>query len=154
MQKIRRATKDDINVLVQLRVDFFEELGHFKHDTQREEFRKVTDTYIKDALLNGTFVVLVAEENEKIIATSGLVFFEKPPTPRNPSGREGYIMNIYTLPAYRRKGLATILLKEIIQFAMQSSAKRVWLRAEEAGKSVYEKIGFTYVDGIMEMVWK
>ena len=36
----------------------------------------------------------------------GVSFFEVMPTYNNPSGTKAYIMNMYTKPEYRRKGIA------------------------------------------------
>ena len=41
------------------------------------------------------------------MATSSLAVFERPPTVQH-SGREGYILNMYTTPTWRRRGLARL----------------------------------------------
>jgi ribosomal protein S18 acetylase RimI-like enzyme len=72
----------------------------------------------------------------KCDATSGLVFFQRPPYNGNLSGLEAYIMNIDTIPMWRDQGIATALLKEIISFVRATEAKRLWLHATEDGKSL------------------
>ncbi|WP_375475066.1 hypothetical protein [uncultured Nostoc sp.] len=43
----------------------------------------------------GKFLAWVAEVDSQIVATSGLVFFQRPPYNGNLSGLEAYIMNQY-----------------------------------------------------------
>ncbi|MFX0162016.1 MAG: GNAT family N-acetyltransferase, partial [Candidatus Hodarchaeota archaeon] len=74
---------------------------------------------------------------------------EKPPIHGNLTGREAYIMNMYTLPEWQNKGLATNLLKEIIKFIKETNVQRIRLHATEAGKKIYEKIGFVSVSSEM-----
>lgn len=91
--------------------------------------------------------------NNQIVATSGLVFFQRPPYNGNFSGLEAYVMNVYTIPMWRGQGIGTALLKEIINFVRATEAKRLWLHATEDGKRIYEKLGFVSTSKEMEMVW-
>ena len=52
-------------------------------------------------------------------------------------------MNMYTVPRCRGRGIATAILREILDFAKGSGLKRLRLTATPAGRPVYEKIGFT-----------
>jgi GNAT superfamily N-acetyltransferase len=64
-------------------------------------------------------------------------------------------MNMYTVPEWRGRGVATALLREIIKFVKGTGARRIWLRATEEGRPVYEKAGFSPVTSYsyMELVW-
>ncbi|MEH2142223.1 GNAT family N-acetyltransferase [Nostoc sp.] len=89
----------------------------------------------------------------QIIATSGLVFFQRPPYNSNLSGLEAYVMNVYTIPMWRGQGIPTALLKEIISFVRATEAKRLWLHATEDGKRIYEKLSFVSTSKEMEIIW-
>ena len=39
-------------------------------------------------------------------STGGISYFQVMPTYHNPTGRKAYIMNMYTKPDYRRRGIA------------------------------------------------
>jgi GNAT superfamily N-acetyltransferase len=88
-------------------------------------------------------VAFVAETDGQIVATSGMVVYEAPPTGGNPTGVEGYIMNMYTLPEWRGHGLARRLLDCLTEHARGLGARRVWLRASAQGRRVYEPYGFS-----------
>ncbi|MGG0288901.1 GNAT family N-acetyltransferase [Peribacillus butanolivorans] len=64
---------------------------------------------------------------------------------------EAYILNMYTIPEYRGKGLAKRMLKKCIDESRNSGVKRVWLHASKDGKHLYKKMGFTTKDSEMEL---
>jgi GNAT superfamily N-acetyltransferase len=105
--------------------------------------------YFRRKLASGDFLAFLAEEGGQIVATSGMVVYEAPPTPGNPSGVEGYIMNMYTVPGARGRGLATRLVDALVEEARTLGARRTWLRASDAGKPVYERYGFHQYDRYM-----
>lgn len=41
-----------------------------------------------------------------MVGTGGISFYQVMPTYHNISGKKAYIMNVYTQPDYRRKGIA------------------------------------------------
>ncbi len=153
MATIRRATVDDVEELLQLRLKLSRETGDLRRDDPAREFIEGTRSYLLDTLPTGRFLAWVAEIERRIIATSGLVFFEKPPTAQNLAGLEAYVMNMYTLPEWRGQGIATSLMQEIIRYVKTTSARRIWLRTTRDGQHVYEHSGFRFTEGDMELVW-
>ncbi len=65
-----------------------------------------------------------------------------PPSPQNPLGRSGYIMNMYTVPSWRRQGIATTILQKLFEVASQRGYRRVSLHALPEAQSIYDKSGF------------
>lgn len=149
MFHVRAATIDDLDVLTNLRVTFLEQLGDLTDEYHREAFRGATYAYLREALPAGKFLAWVAEFEERIVGTSGLVLFEQAPTPSNLSGVEAYILNMYTLPEWRGRGIAQALLREIIAYAHSKQVPYLWLYATKAGRPVYEKLGFTLLTDAM-----
>lgn len=147
---IRQANLDDLDVLVKLRLALLHEA-----ELPKEEPTLVTTAirdYLAKSVVTGEFVGFVGESDRLIIGTSGVVFFKRPPHYGNLSGVEAYIMNIYTRPQWRGKGVATALLGETINFIKKTEACRIWLQATEAGKPLYEKFGFTSTNNEMELL--
>lgn len=66
-----------------------------------------------------------------IVATSGVSFSTVPPSFGNVSGEEAYVMNMYTLPRARKKGIGTILLGKIIEEITEKKIKKVRLLTTE-----------------------
>jgi GNAT superfamily N-acetyltransferase len=149
MPMIRMATSDDIEVLTDLRVAMFEEIGDITDEKQAEAFREATYRYLSEALPQGKFLAWVAEEDGQIVGTSGLIFFEQAPTPANLVGNEGYVLNMYTVPQWRGRGIARALLEEIIRYVKNTGIPQLWLYATEEGRPLYEKMGFVALTDAM-----
>ena len=139
---IRRATLQDVEALVSLRLKLQQESGHLTEGQALSDLRRATQQYLLEALPTEAFLVWVAEVSGQIVATSGLIFSQKPPSERNLSGVEAYILNMYTLLEWRGQGIATALLHTLMTFVKRTKAHRVWMYATQDGKPLYEKAGF------------
>ena len=80
------------------------------------------------------------------MAVALLLLVEKPANFRYPTGRTGQLLNVYTRPAYRRRGLATLILQALLVEAAQRQVSLLELAATPAGKALYEKLGFRETD--------
>jgi len=81
-----------------------------------------------------------------------LVFFQKPPDPRNKTGKEAYLINFYTLPEWRRLGIASKIIDKIISYLNRMGITLFRLHTTEIARSSYEKIGFIPVDNEMVLM--
>jgi GNAT superfamily N-acetyltransferase len=85
----------------------------------------------------------VAEYGGKIVATSGMVVWQKPALYGGvESGKLGYVLNFYTIPEARGKGIATRLLNELIREARSMGLRYLHLHASKDGEPIYRKAGF------------
>ena len=138
--EIRLAGVGDVEGLVALRLAFLAEVAGA--DAADAELARTLREYFAETLPSGEFLAFVAFAGGRMVACSGMVIHRTPPRPRNRSGREGYIMNMYTLPDYRGRGLATALLARLTALAAEKGCPRVSLHALPAGRSMYLKAGF------------
>jgi GNAT superfamily N-acetyltransferase len=143
---IRQATIDDLESLVDLRLEFLREVNATNSDPS---FRDNLYGYFSRTLPAGEFLAWLAEADGAIIGTSGLVFFERPPSFNNFTGQSAYIMNMYTLPAWRGRGVATALLNRVLDYIKTTPCRSVSLHATEQGRSLYERVGFLGTDEVM-----
>lgn len=140
----RHATTNDVSALVDYRVRFLNELLNHPDDDDTRILRESLVKYFTRAITSEDFIAWVAEYEEKIIATSGMVVWEKPAIYGGAeSGKLGYLLNFYTVPEARGKGIATHLLKEMLREARSLGIKYLHLHASEDGISIYKKAGFT-----------
>jgi GNAT superfamily N-acetyltransferase len=137
---VRRATPDDIETLVCLRLEMQREIvdGHVNWNAVEE----ATRTYLTAKLPGEEFIVVVAEAEGQLVATGGVSFVTRPPSSNTLSQWECYISNMYTRPAWRRKGVATAILERTLEHARERGARRIYLRATDAGRKVYKKLAF------------
>ena len=146
---IRQAEIKDIEDVIKLRMALIKEANHIEDEEELSELEVNVTQYLQEHLTK-EFLAWVIEEDGEIVAASGLNLLSKPPTYSNPTGKEGFIMNIYVAPSHRGKGYATSLVNQIITYLKGTDYKKVSLVATSAGRSVYEKIGFKIKDSVME----
>ena len=98
---------------------------------------------MEETIEDGSFVAFIAQDQGKIVATSGVCFYRMPPYCRCPNGNAAYIMNMYTLPEYRKQGIAEKLFKQLVEEARARGVTKISLNATDAGRPLYQKLGFT-----------
>jgi GNAT superfamily N-acetyltransferase len=76
------------------------------------------------------------------VAGAGLLVVPWVASPRNPVPRIAYVLNVYTDPAYRRRGLSRRLMETIIAWCREQGFGVVHLHASEVGRPLYESLGF------------
>ena len=138
----RLIEKHDINTLTALRLEYFRET------TERaipEEVLPNTVRYLEEELATGTLVGIVAVEDEQIVAVGLLSLFSIMPTIKNPTGKRGYLFDFYTKPEYRRQGIATSILNQLMDEARNRGVSDLFLNAREMAIPIYERAGFTFL---------
>ena len=153
---IRRATLEDVAALVDLRLAFLQEMEPIEDAAELEIQQQAVRRYFTEKLADGDLLAWVAEAEGELVATGAAILMPKPPTQMNLSGLEGFVFNMYTVPAWRGKGLGTRLLDEIINYIKGTEARRIWLYASEMGEPVYARAGFTIKTRRrpeMELIW-
>lgn len=139
----RPAVNDDVPALANYRIQFLNE--HFNHpeNDDTEVVRKSLQEYFAKAIPTRNYIAWVAEHEGRKIATSGMVVWQKPAMyGAVESGKLGYLLNFYTIPQARRKGIATRLLNELISEAKSLGLKYLHLHASKDGINIYRKAGF------------
>lgn len=145
----RKATIDDLEQLVRLRLEFLREIQGGKSAEQEAEVRQAFESYLRTAMARKEFIAWVACDGEQIVGTSGLCFCMLPPSHKNVTGRAADILNMYTQSNYRNRGIATNLFKKITDEAVSLGYKNLFLHATEKGKPLYLKFGFKCTDNEM-----
>jgi GNAT superfamily N-acetyltransferase len=148
--RIRRATAADAGALARHRAEMFRDMGELPddlHDTLIEAAR----AYFIHAIADGRYVGWVAQlddESGEIIGGAGLQLRELLPRPDVARGRlvrgpQGLILNVYTERAWRRRGVAAALMRELLRWCRGNGVESVVLHASAEGRPLYEKLGFT-----------
>lgn len=145
----RLATADDVESLTALRIAFLAEVS--TSIPPGPELRAALTSYFARTLQSGEFAAYLAVADDRIVATSGLVYYHHPPSATNLHGCEAYVMNMYTLPVWRGRGIATALLEKLIEYARKTNSCRVSLHALPNARSIYLKAGFVPVDTEMRL---
>ena len=139
---IRQATVADVPDLVRLRRAMFEAMG-FDDPAQLDAADAAAAAYFAETIPTGRFHgwLAVTSANEAV-GSGGAVIDHHPPGPSNLSGRIGYVMNLVTVPRYRRRGIARRVMRVMLKWLAEQDIQRVVLHATETGRSLYEELGF------------
>jgi GNAT superfamily N-acetyltransferase len=143
---VRAATAADLEDLVRLRLEF---IRTFR--TPPEGAEVALRRYFAHAVPSGEYTGMIAEAGSRVIASGGLLVHVGPPTSWDLSGREGYVMNMYTETEWRQHGIAAAVLMALLDVARARGLRRVWLRATPAGLRVYERAGFRPIASALEL---
>lgn len=137
----RKATHNDVELLIRLRLDFLtEDRGDLGKDTTEAIISQLRDYFARQ--MNKSFVALLAEDNGQAVSAVFMAVAGKLANPSFITGKTATILNVYTYPEYRRKGIATQLLTMMIEEAKTMDISYLELSATDAGKPLYEKPGF------------
>lgn len=137
-----RAEKKDVRALIESRVVYLRAAIGEMSEAEEAETRQKLLPFFHDHLERDLFVFCARDSKEGIVATAFLMVYEKPFRPDNGSGRYGVVYNVVTKDGFRGRGLATALVKHLLAGAEKMGLERVMLNATEAGRPIYEKLGF------------
>ncbi|MDR2937359.1 MAG: GNAT family N-acetyltransferase [Prevotellaceae bacterium] len=138
----RKATLHDAEKLAKIRSIFLREASNVFSESEKNSVEQANFEYFKKALCDNSFVAWLALDGEEIVATSGVSFSAEPPSFKVPNGKVAYIMNMYTFPTHRKRGIATELFTKIVEEAKLLGCKKITLSATDMGRPLYEKYGF------------
>ncbi|MEG0229113.1 MAG: GNAT family N-acetyltransferase, partial [Oscillospiraceae bacterium] len=89
---------------------------------------------------------------QNIVSIVSLCLFNRIPYSENLLGKEGYLLNVYTIKEFRKQGFSRLLVETAINYSKNNNIKKIWLNTSEQGKSIYEKCGFIKKDSEMELL--
>lgn len=138
--KVEKADLSDIDELVKLRVDYLTEDYGSLTDNQVTKIRNQLLEYYRNHLNKDLFIYVV--KSEEIISCCFLLVSEKPANPSFINGKTGTVLNVYTKPHFRRKGVAGTIMKFLITDAEKMGLDFVELKATNDGYNLYRSVGF------------
>ena len=114
-----------------------------------EILRAKARTRLEEWLTSGDYVgwlATPADQPELVVGGAGVQLQRILPRPVDDvtigEGRQGTIVNVFTEPEWRRRGIAGLLMQEIINWSKTEKIDRLILHASDDGRPVYEKLGF------------
>lgn len=139
---IRPATQADIPTIVTHRRKMFEDMQVAKPEAI-ERGTEAALPWLEDRFASGYYRGwLAVNAAGEVVAGAGLMLLDWPPGPIDHTATRGYILNVYTEQAYRRRGLARRLVQRLMDWCYDNGIYTVTLHASEAGRPIYESLGF------------
>jgi len=138
---IQHATPKETDLLVKHRMSMWRDiLPELMVVTGTEER---TLEWIREKLSLGKLIGFIAKTQVGQVAGSGCVWIrEQAPLPMTPFLEAPYLLSLYTEKEFRRRGVARLIAETAIAWCRAHAYNRVSLDASEAGKPLYETLGF------------
>ena len=139
---MRRATPRDCDIILHHRRSMFEEMKEGTSD-DLDQTVQIARPWLITALANGSYQGWIAENSHRrVVAGAGIVILSWPASPKNLENRRALIVNVYTEPDFRGRGLARQLMLTALGWLKGQGFRMAALHASEAGKHLYETLGF------------
>jgi GNAT superfamily N-acetyltransferase len=141
-----QATELDIPALASLRIAFISELQGKPEAEVTERLRTSLSHFFRKAFQDRSYIAWLARDEDEIVSVGGMALWTLPGNFINHEGRKGYIMNMYTVPTHRRRGLCSQILTRLTDTARAMGVHSFELHATAEGERVYVKNGFKLHD--------
>ncbi len=139
---IRPAAPRDCDVILHHRRSMFQEMKEGPAD-DLDRTVQIARPWLIAALANGTYQGWLADDGHgNIVAGAGVVILSWPASPKNLENRRPLIVNVYTEPEFRGRGLARQLMLTVLEWLKEQGFRMAALHASQAGKHLYESLGF------------
>jgi len=140
--KIRETGPEDLEEILQHRRLMFLDMGHPEAvlDAIVETCRPHIQRYLAEGSYRGWFAV---SPDGRVGAGVGLIITPLVSGPLAPENvNRAYLLNVYTYPEFRKRGLARELTQRAIDYCRAEGFKVLWLHASKYGRPLYESMGF------------
>jgi GNAT superfamily N-acetyltransferase len=140
---IELATLEDVDLVLEYRKAMFRDTGDTDEAALEAMARKFRP-WMLARMERGEFFTWLAKNSDQLaVACAALwVQYDWPVSPSSLTGCRVHVMNVYTLPEYRRRGLARRLMETLIGWCELQGFSIITLNASADGRHLYETLGF------------
>ena len=138
---IREARATDIPEVLRQRRRMYEDMGDHE-PTALDRMASLSSVYLTTAIADRSFRGWLAADGDRVVAGGAVVVSCWPAHPYDLQCGRATILNVYTDPEYRRRGIAHKLLETMIAWCRREGFARVTLHASDHGRHLYESLGF------------
>jgi ribosomal protein S18 acetylase RimI-like enzyme len=119
----------------------FQEMGVGTRE-ELDRMAVIVEPWLSAALAGGSYRGWLAESAATVVAGGGLLIYPWPAGPKDPYNHRVTIFNVYTEPAFRKRGLARQLMLLMMDWLENEGFQSAVLHASDAGRPLYERLGF------------
>ena len=142
--------KEALTLALAIRLEMLREVGGLPEE---HEFPDSFIAQTVDYLAHGNQTTLLAMDGGQVAGCATICYMTWMPTLGHPTGCRAHLMNVYTAPGYRRQGIARQMVTALMDEAKERGVTEISLDATEAGKPLYETLGFQANDEGMTIVF-
>lgn len=139
----RLATADDAAIITHHRRAMFADMGHADEVETLDQMAMAFEGWVRRKLAQDVYIGFFMENaTGDVVAGAGCWIMEWPPHFLDAAPERAYILNVYTEPAYRGRGLAKQLMQSVLDFCESRHLTVITLHASQYGRPLYEQLGF------------
>ena len=138
---IREARVEDVAEILRHRLGMYEAMG-VGDPGSRAEMAAASARILPQAIRDGSFRGWLAEVDGRVVAGGGVFVTAWLSHPGDLICRKATVLNVYTDPEYRRRGIARRLMEVILAWCRREGFANVFLHASPEGRPLYERLGF------------
>jgi len=147
--EIRTAKISDADLISAHRRAMFAEIQTLD-ESVLDLVERRTVAWTERMIREGKYYGWIATDARRAVASAGLLILDWPPHPFDPEGElRGYLLNVYVEPEFRKRGLAHQLVERSMTEARRRGIRVVTLHSSQAGKAIYERLGFHATNEMM-----
>ena len=140
---LRPVRPGDADAIANHRAQMFHDMGDVS-DAEVPPLVAASCDQLAPLIESGEYFGWVIEGDGAVVAGVGVLLHRLLPRGRDLGLRqEAYVLNVFTEPAHRRRGLSRRLMLELIAWCRAHGITRITLHAAPAGRPLYESLGFT-----------
>ena len=140
---VRQVEANEVELLTSYRLAYLTEMQVERSEEYRKKLKNDLIQYFSEALSQNIFFAYLAELNGEILSFGGMVIKKIPGDFNQSAYLEGDILNMYTLPFARRKGISALILQQLLNEAHSRGISKVSLHTSKDGEKLYRKFGFS-----------
>lgn len=133
------TTKDDIALLMKVRLEMLREVNDLSEDYV---YDGVLVTESRRYFESGEQSTILAFDGEEVVGCASMSYIWIMPTFSHPTGKRAHLMNVYTKANHRRQGISRNMVELLINDAKEKGATEISLDATDMGRPLYEALGF------------
>jgi len=139
---LRRATLKDAPIIAKHRRLMFRDIG-YRDEAALYAMAEKFLPWIEMKIASGEYLAwLAVSAGDVVVAGAGLWLMDWPAHMVGSSARRGNILNVYTEPHFRCRGLARWMVEAALDWCKANEVDVVILHASPQGRALYESLGF------------
>ena len=145
MIEVRRAIVDDARELVRLRGVMLAAVNGVEPEPGQWQVAAVETLCQRLADPDGSLAAFVVDQPDGpggLAACAVGVIECRLPSPDNPRGEVGYVFNVATDAAYRRRGYSRACMEALLGWYQRRAVRKIDLGASAEGEPLYRALGF------------
>jgi len=139
---IRNAEPGDSAIILHHRREMFRDMGEGTVE-ELDRMVEVAGPWLARALADGSYRHWLALDGSgRAVGGGGVLLCPWPANPKDPCTERAVILNMYTEPEFRKRGIARQIMLAILAWLKEQGLRSVNLHASSEGRPLYEKLGF------------